>query len=433
MEIDNFKIDKNIWKILQLRDGETSRQIKKATFDITFYLSIFFGILYSGIYYYLGADTTALIEIILLIISFPIIYSLRKLGKHYYAANLFVAIYVVILSSCAYFTGGVYSPSTLWLIIPPFLASVLLGTIEIIFWAIISIINISIIGFLSFTKRLPESEITSGVEEFYLFSFIALIIFILGFMLVTNLMRLRILLEAKKFQKDAQRNEYLATFAQVTAGLAHEINNPLTIALAHSKKLIKSIQSDPKANSDILNKSKKITESIERISKLIISMKNLSRDENQDEVTTFYIRDLIADVSNVFENSFNESNVNFDIDYNGLDKIEVTSHRIQLGQVLFNLIKNSYDEVSKLSIKEILVSIEKEDNFLKIKVLDSGEGVTKELTDKIFSPFYSTKVVGQGTGLGLSLSLSMMKKNGGDLYIDSSNKKTCFVMIVPLV
>jgi len=427
----SLKKNNEIWNTLQVKDDNISQQIKEATFDVTFYLSLVFGLFYSGLYYYLEAYKTAIIEFSLLCFFMPLIFIFRKKRIHYVAGNLFIFLYVAILTTCASLTGGMYSPSTLWLLIPPFIASVLLGSREIIFWGLVAIIDILIIGYLTKLNLLPSSEITKYVEEFYIFSFVALILFLLGFMLVTNYMRLKIILSAQEYQKEAQRNEYLATFAQVTAGLAHEINNPLTVALGHSRKLLKIVETQSRENIDVINCSKKITKSIDRISKIILSMKNLSRDGSNDEKHIVSIKELIEDASNVFVNSFEEGNVKFTVDYNSLENFQLYSHRIQLGQVLFNLIKNSLDEVIKTSNRWIKIELNKVDRFFFIKVIDSGQGINQEIIEKVFSPFYSTKVVGEGTGLGLSLSLSMMKKNGGDLYLDKESKKTCFVMKIP--
>ena len=431
MRIFQSKPIKEFWKILKIKDDESFNLIKEATFNVTFVISLFFGLFYSVLYYFLGAYNTSLSEFGIILILFPTVHFFRKIGKYYLSANLFIVTYVLVLNTCGYFTGGLYSPSTLWLIISPFLASVFLGTKELLFWGVVTIVNILIVGMLSLNGFFPPNEIINYVEEFHIFSFVALVIFIFGFMIVTNYMRLTILQKSNLFKKEAQRNEYLATFAQVTAGLAHEVNNPLMIALGRSKRLVKGIELEELGPRDILGSSYKIMESIERISKIIVSMKNLSRDGNNDELSKFSVQDYVEDVTNIFYSSFEEQSIVLETRYNDCENLQINAHRTQLGQVLFNLLKNSFDEIINLDKKEITIDVSQREQLLLIKVFDSGNGIKKELIDKIFSPFYSTKIVGKGTGLGLSLSLSMMKKNGGNLYVDTNSTKTCFVIEVP--
>jgi len=106
--------------------------------------------------------------------------------------------------------------------------------------------------------------------------------------------------------------------------------------------------------------------------------------------------------------------------------------RVQLSQVLLNLLTNAFDEV--LSKKEmwVKISVENLEERLVMKVTDSGTGIPKAVQEKIFLPFFTTKDVGKGTGLGLSLSRSIVNRHHGDFFIDNESLNTCFVVSIPI-
>lgn len=103
----------------------------------------------------------------------------------------------------------------------------------------------------------------------------------------------------------------------------------------------------------------------------------------------------------------------------------------EIPQVILNLLNNSIDALTDKSEKWILIKAEASEKNIIITVTDSGLGISKEVVDKMMSPFFSTKKIGHGTGLGLSISARIIQEHKGKLYYDSQEKHTTFKIELP--
>ena len=177
-------------------------------------------------------------------------------------------------------------------------------------------------------------------------------------------------------------------------------------------------------------KSQKICNMSERINKIVKGLKYISRDGTNDvfEMVTFeYIFNSTFELC-AERIKFNE--IKFNII--GNKEVVLSCQQSLVSQVILNLLNNSIDAISDLSNKWISVEIVETQSYIDIKFSDSGEGISKEIDEKIFQPFYTTKEVGKGTGLGLSISKAIIEKQHGQLYLDKQCKNTCFVIRFPV-
>lgn len=104
----------------------------------------------------------------------------------------------------------------------------------------------------------------------------------------------------------------------------------------------------------------------------------------------------------------------------------------QISQVILNLISNAKDAVLPLKEKWIKVILQQKENKVVLQVVDSGSGISLDIREQIFQPFFTTKDVGNGTGLGLSISNEIIKMHYGRLFIDHTCPNTCFTIELPL-
>ncbi len=248
--------------------------------------------------------------------------------------------------------------------------------------------------------------------------------------------------------------EKMASLGELTAGIAHEIQNPLNFVNNFSEigvELVEEIKAELKGNDllaveeiipELTQNLEKIHHHGERASAIVKGMLDHSR-ANSNEKSLTDINQLCDEYLRLSyhglraKNKLFQANFRLDADPN-LPKIHVVSQDI--GRVLLNLINNGFQATLEKSNKEnkdykplLKITTKKHLNNIVIHVLDNGPGIPAEIQEKIFQPFFTTKPTGQGTGLGLSLAYDIMKAHGGEIRVNSeSGQGTEFTLLLPL-
>ncbi len=229
--------------------------------------------------------------------------------------------------------------------------------------------------------------------------------------------------ELTKLKDHVSFTQKLANLGEMFAGIIHDINNPLMMIEANVKRVKKRI-SDEEVN-EILTK---IEMSSQKISKIVKGIKVYIR---QDGVAEEHVKEnlgsIIDDALIICENKLKENMVTVILDPK-INKMEVSCHFTQIFQVFVNLLSNSVDAISHLSEKSIEITATESSERITVRLMDSGKGIPKEIQDKIFNAFFTTKDRGVGSGLGLSLCRKILEAHGGSLTIDDSAPHTTFVI-----
>jgi C4-dicarboxylate-specific signal transduction histidine kinase len=215
----------------------------------------------------------------------------------------------------------------------------------------------------------------------------------------------------------------LSSLGEMAGGIAHEINNPLTIIQATSKSILG--HEAEHLDEGIKNKISKIHFASERIAKIVRGMKNVvSKNDTQEH--EFVKMSLIIDISmSLFEERLKNDLINVSIQ-NPNDPIAFCN-QLQISQILINLISNSLDELSEQKNDKFLtILVEDNDTNIYLRVINSGRLINEEIANKIFEPFFTTKQIGKGTGLGLSISKTLAQNNRGDLHYENFQNNICF-------
>jgi signal transduction histidine kinase len=261
------------------------------------------------------------------------------------------------------------------------------------------------------------------------------------------------LAELQATQKQLIQSEKMASLGELTAGIAHEIQNPLNFVNNFSevnKELIDEMNAEiGKGNmeevkliaNDIKENEEKINHHGKRADAIVKGMLQHSRaSSNVNELTDInaladeYLR-LAYHGLRAKENSFNAiMKTDFD---KAINKINIVPQDI--GRVLLNLYTNAFYAVNdKIKTAEknyqptISVQTKRINNNVEIKVSDNGNGISENIINKIFQPFFTTKPTGQGTGLGLSLSYDIIKAHGGEIKVETKEGEgTEFVLQLP--
>ncbi len=260
--------------------------------------------------------------------------------------------------------------------------------------------------------------------------------------------------DLKQAQTQLVQSEKMASLGELTAGIAHEIQNPLNFVNNFSevsKELLDEMKEElEKGNAadakqiaaDVIQNLEKINFHGKRADGIVKSMLQHSRKSTgQKELTDLnalcdeYLR-LSYHGLRAKDKSFNAK---FEIIFDpSIEKIDVIPQEI--GRVVLNLINNAFyavTEKKKLSLNAyepiVTITTSKKNNRVEIRVSDNGSGIPQKVLDKIFQPFFTTKPTGQGTGLGLSLSYDIVKAHGGELKVETKEGEgTEFIVELPL-
>ncbi len=259
--------------------------------------------------------------------------------------------------------------------------------------------------------------------------------------------------ELKATQSQLIQSEKMASLGELTAGIAHEIQNPLNFVNNFSElsnELVEEMKEElAKGNIHIANEIAgnvvqnllKINHHGKRADAIVKGMLQHSRSSNGKKELTD-INALADEYLRLSYHGLRAKDKSFNADFNTeldetLPEIKIVPQDI--GRVLLNLINNAFyavDKKSKENINgykpKIVVSTQQQNGSIEIKVSDNGPGIPSEIKDKIFQPFFTTKPTGQGTGLGLSLSYDIVKAHGGDLKVETKEGEgTDFIVIIP--
>ena len=210
-------------------------------------------------------------------------------------------------------------------------------------------------------------------------------------------------------QEALKQSEKLASLGQLSAGIAHELNNPLGVITMYSNILKDELAENKNLTEDL----QLIVDQADRCKKIVGGLLNFAR-KNQ---VNFAELDLNVLIKNSVSSVIVPSNVIVEVNFLDEDPLAMAD-RDQMTQVFSNLIKNSIDAMPGGG--KIKISMEPNGNDVIFNVADTGHGIAKENIGKLFTPFFTTKPIGKGTGLGLSIIYGIVKMHKGDVTVQSN-------------
>jgi len=224
-------------------------------------------------------------------------------------------------------------------------------------------------------------------------------------------------------------NSKLSALGEMAGGVAHEINTPLATIRMTAENCEYMLETGELDKEVVGQSIARIIKTVDRIAKIVLSLKTFSRDGSNDKFENVSAKKILDEVLSFSAERFKSNDVEVVVD---VDDTEIYCQQIQIEQVLLNLLNNAFDAVKSVEKKWIKISGKQDANMLKISVFDSGERIQPEVEKRLMSPFFTTKEIGKGTGLGLSVSLGIARRHGGNLFYDSNQEHTCFVLTLPL-
>ncbi len=230
--------------------------------------------------------------------------------------------------------------------------------------------------------------------------------------------------EIRQAREETIRTEKMASIGLLAAGMAHEIGTPLASIMGYAE-LTAGEQPD---NVVIQDYARRITEDCSRIDRIVRGLLDYSRprisgEENAD------VRNVVSSVVELMtqQGVFKQLNLSLEIEASLFARCD----QYQLQQVVINLLLNSRDATTDGGTIEI--KAEREEEYVRLDVIDSGTGIPHESMKHIFDPFFTTKPPGKGTGLGLAISARIIEGFGGRISATSTiGKGSCFTVWLPL-
>jgi signal transduction histidine kinase len=322
---------------------------------------------------------------------------------------------------------------------------------------------------ISFNEKLKQQELISSqlkykskVQLYTLVSGIFILLLIAAILWRNNRQKQKAKTEIEKAYADLKstqaqliQSEKMASLGELTAGIAHEIQNPLNFVNNFSEvneELLKELKSEAdKGNleevkaiaKDIEFNSEKINHHGKRADAIVKGMLQHSRTSSGQKESTD-INALVDEYLRLAYHGLRAKDTSFNAtvktDYDeSIGNINIIPQDI--GRVMLNLINNALyavDEKRKQNQNgyepTVSVSTKKINGKVEIKVSDNGNGIPQKVFDKIFQPFFTTKPTGQGTGLGLSLAYDIIRAHGGELKVETKEGKGAeFIILLPVI
>lgn len=274
-------------------------------------------------------------------------------------------------------------------------------------------------------------------EGYLLFGLSAHIFSIVGLAVSTVSYNIEFMKEGHEKQLEdviKERNEQLfgqskyAELGMMSAGIAHEINNPLAIIQAKTTQLLR-IYRDTDRQKELSDGLEQILYTSERINRTIQGVREFVHQDDRMPNEEFSLKTLVDDVLAFCGQRMKNHGIN--LRFYGIDHYVLHGHKIQLEQVLLNLLNNSFDAIEFLPDKWIEISAQDTGATIKIFFKDSGPGIPPEIAKRLMDPFFTTKPVGKGTGLGLALAKGIVERHGGTLIYIEKEPHTTFMIELP--
>jgi len=228
-------------------------------------------------------------------------------------------------------------------------------------------------------------------------------------------------------QENLVTTSKMASLGQMAGGLAHEINNPLTVILGNAEQ----IKARSRDNLDIRRKCDSIISTSWRIANIVLALRRFARDEDLTQRKPVFLSEIIKDGLGFCQEKMRSLGITL-VNETGDSRIAAYCSPVATLHILVNLLSNAIDAVEGQLGAEIKIEIRDQRDIVQLVVSDNGPGVDTMLASRIMDPFFTTKDIGKGVGLGLSVSKGLAERQDGNLVLDRTMKSGArFLLTLP--
>ncbi len=356
----------------------------------------------------------------------------RTLRSHHFFANFVIVVFLICATSLGLYTGGIHSNAIWWLGTIPLLASFLLNAFYGVVWFIVIMLVFLSILMLEKMGMMPVNLLT-GIDPtgriVVSFTLNSILIFILC--VLTDLIRDRAFLDREELRLKSFQLNQLASLGKLASGVAHEINNPLTVIRGAQLRIARMVEDNAEVDKKVLTDyMEKIHKNIIRIQEVTSLMRTISEKGIDRTISEINLQKMLVDITQMFREEAKEEKIEIVTMFE--NEIVFRGIYTEIFQAFFNIIENAVSELRETEgEKKLTLSLEQNIREIVIFVQDTGRGISPYIRDHIFDPFFTTKSFGSGKGLGLSFSYNVFTSNGGTLELVDTEKGTVFKITLP--
>lgn len=225
-------------------------------------------------------------------------------------------------------------------------------------------------------------------------------------------------------QEEVLKAAKLASLGEMAAGIAHELNTPLNTIQSYVDLLNR-----PNTGADLTRSAVVgIEDTVHQMSEIVTGLRSIARVESGGELRPCELIGMLNEIIRLCDLQMRNKGIPIEVT-TPVEEIHIDCLPTQIGQVFVNLLNNAVDAVRGLEEKWIRVEVIDGEDTVRVRVIDSGDGIPDKIAAMVMTPFFTTK--DEGTGLGLSLSNSLLQAHGGELLIDPTCPNTCFEVVLP--
>jgi len=234
--------------------------------------------------------------------------------------------------------------------------------------------------------------------------------------------------QRRLIEEQIAQADKLASIGQLSAGIAHEINNPMGIILGYTQLLLRNEVPESEKYQDL----KTIEKHVRSCKSIVEGLLNFART-SKPKTDLIRIDEAMEDVLNFIQQHASLDNIDVKKDYDpSVPEMQLDEKKIK--QVLMNLIMNAKHAIGDEGTLSLSTGFDASDHQVFVEIADTGYGIEKKNLARVFDPFFTTKPTGEGTGLGLSVSYGIIKNHGGDILVKSEvGKGSAFKIVLPVV
>lgn len=233
-------------------------------------------------------------------------------------------------------------------------------------------------------------------------------------------------LERKKRAEESR----LGSLGRMSAGIAHEINNPLAVISARLDYLKSNLTSRELMDAKLEKDFSALTRQLGRISEIVDKIRAMSANAHHESLSQVELAVLVRQSIENFSTRLGIKQIVCEMEFPA-EPLFIHCRPEEIAFVFNNLIENSIDAIESLQDRWIKITATTQGNTHVIQIQDSGPRIPEEIADKLMDPFFTTKEIGKGTGLGLAVCQTTLRHHGGEISYDPTASHATFVLRLP--